>query len=680
MGRKKIKIARINDDRNRSVTYLKRKAGLMKKAHELAVLTGSEVAVIVFGQNGKLTEFCSGDMDRVLLRYTEVSLSSPTLHALSYTYPLCLFLLQHNGPVERKGPEHYANDDDDGSDEEGGDMEDGETAEGSGGGAAGAAGQKSPTAIGRDGALEKGSGTDSKSNKRKAPNGHRMKDGNSISSDHSSKRGSPPQSAPIIQVEGDSDGVAIDGSVKKGVLKAAIIQRSISKPGSQEGSSTPNRPHSGSHSAKSMSGPDMTMNSVNSSLHIANMPHRPYTAGAMTEMHPSLSPGMLSQQYQRQQASSPRFAYTTDQGNMHHNLSASSNPYLRPQVAWGGENASPQLMRANSASNIGSSDVSYGDLARGGSSQPNSPYKMQQEYSTSPGQSLNAAQNYASLQLPQQPLGNTSLLPLAHPVLRQHPQYETYANQLRMQQQHYLASRSGSQPIISAHTAPSSPNHLMGEDPSGMSNGLSAPSDPLIRRSASFGYMEGNVDRRDFQQTLSQDQYQFVSPFDTSGMAKRATSQQPSQQFSHNVKDYGATFGDGAIAMPPPPYGHLDAGNADPTRQNSSDPSISNAAFNDLMGSILSDMESTANSASSTTAGGSLESSEERSKESLKEQEDVIRSMESDGSLTTLVNSESFDALITNGTDSIDKGGPSGKKGKTEPGPSSTPVKTSRDV
>lgn len=75
MGRKKIKIARINDDRNRSVTYLKRKAGLMKKAHELAVLTGSEVAVIVFGQNGKLTEFCSGDMDRVLLRYTEVGVS-----------------------------------------------------------------------------------------------------------------------------------------------------------------------------------------------------------------------------------------------------------------------------------------------------------------------------------------------------------------------------------------------------------------------------------------------------------------------------------------------------------------------------------------------------------------------------------------------------------------------------
>ncbi|PWN39910.1 PfSAH1, partial [Ceraceosorus guamensis] len=54
MGRKKIRIQRIDDDRNRSVTYLKRKAGLMKKAHELAVLTDSEVAVIVFSHNGKL--------------------------------------------------------------------------------------------------------------------------------------------------------------------------------------------------------------------------------------------------------------------------------------------------------------------------------------------------------------------------------------------------------------------------------------------------------------------------------------------------------------------------------------------------------------------------------------------------------------------------------------------------
>nr|CDI56127.1 srf-type transcription factor [Melanopsichium pennsylvanicum 4] len=56
MGRKKIKIQPIKEDRNRSVTYLKRKAGLFKKAHELAVLTDSQVAVIVFGHNGKLAD------------------------------------------------------------------------------------------------------------------------------------------------------------------------------------------------------------------------------------------------------------------------------------------------------------------------------------------------------------------------------------------------------------------------------------------------------------------------------------------------------------------------------------------------------------------------------------------------------------------------------------------------
>ncbi|KAG0144562.1 hypothetical protein CROQUDRAFT_47204 [Cronartium quercuum f. sp. fusiforme G11] len=56
MGRRKIEIAPIVDDRNRSVTFLKRKNGLMKKAYELGVLCGAEVAVIVFAGNGKLYE------------------------------------------------------------------------------------------------------------------------------------------------------------------------------------------------------------------------------------------------------------------------------------------------------------------------------------------------------------------------------------------------------------------------------------------------------------------------------------------------------------------------------------------------------------------------------------------------------------------------------------------------
>ena len=89
MGRKKIKIQPIKGERNRSATFLKRKAGLFKKAHELAVLTDSDVAVLVFNRNGKLAEFCSGNIEEFLLRYTEYS-----------------------GTVERRGPEHFAGLDD----------------------------------------------------------------------------------------------------------------------------------------------------------------------------------------------------------------------------------------------------------------------------------------------------------------------------------------------------------------------------------------------------------------------------------------------------------------------------------------------------------------------------------------------------------------------------------------
>ncbi|KAJ5455069.1 Transcription factorMADS-box [Penicillium sp. IBT 31633x] len=69
MGRRKIEIKAIKDDRNRSVTFLKRKGGLFKKAHELAVLCSVDVAVIIFGHNKKLYEYSSCDMHDALGRY-----------------------------------------------------------------------------------------------------------------------------------------------------------------------------------------------------------------------------------------------------------------------------------------------------------------------------------------------------------------------------------------------------------------------------------------------------------------------------------------------------------------------------------------------------------------------------------------------------------------------------------
>ncbi|KAI8998352.1 Myocyte-specific enhancer factor 2D [Gaertneriomyces sp. JEL0708] len=71
MGRKKIAIKRITDERNRQVTFSKRKFGLMKKAYELSVLCGCEIGLIMFAHNGKLFQFASTDMDKILLRYTE---------------------------------------------------------------------------------------------------------------------------------------------------------------------------------------------------------------------------------------------------------------------------------------------------------------------------------------------------------------------------------------------------------------------------------------------------------------------------------------------------------------------------------------------------------------------------------------------------------------------------------
>ncbi|TRY86718.1 hypothetical protein DNTS_031469 [Danionella cerebrum] len=70
MGRKKIQISRIMDERNRQVTFTKRKFGLMKKAYELSVLCDCEIALIIFNTSNKLFQYASTDMDKILLKYT----------------------------------------------------------------------------------------------------------------------------------------------------------------------------------------------------------------------------------------------------------------------------------------------------------------------------------------------------------------------------------------------------------------------------------------------------------------------------------------------------------------------------------------------------------------------------------------------------------------------------------
>ena len=53
MGRKKIKIERITDDKIRGVTLNKRKKGLIKKAMELSLLTDAEVVLSIYDKTEK---------------------------------------------------------------------------------------------------------------------------------------------------------------------------------------------------------------------------------------------------------------------------------------------------------------------------------------------------------------------------------------------------------------------------------------------------------------------------------------------------------------------------------------------------------------------------------------------------------------------------------------------------
>ena len=71
MGRKKISIRTIPDERNRQATFMKRKFGLLKKAYELSILCGCEIGLIIFSDAGRLYQFSTSDMDSLLLRYTE---------------------------------------------------------------------------------------------------------------------------------------------------------------------------------------------------------------------------------------------------------------------------------------------------------------------------------------------------------------------------------------------------------------------------------------------------------------------------------------------------------------------------------------------------------------------------------------------------------------------------------
>uniref|UniRef100_A0ACD5X5C4 Uncharacterized protein n=1 Tax=Avena sativa TaxID=4498 RepID=A0ACD5X5C4_AVESA len=69
MGRQKIEIRRIESEEARQVCFSKRRAGLFKKASELAILCGAEVATVVFSPAGKAFSFGHPSVEAILERF-----------------------------------------------------------------------------------------------------------------------------------------------------------------------------------------------------------------------------------------------------------------------------------------------------------------------------------------------------------------------------------------------------------------------------------------------------------------------------------------------------------------------------------------------------------------------------------------------------------------------------------
>ncbi|KAH7862640.1 hypothetical protein Vadar_007516 [Vaccinium darrowii] len=69
MGRQRIEIKKIEKSSRLQVTFSKRKSGIFKKASELSVLCGADVAIIVSSPAGKVFAFGNPSVDAVVDRF-----------------------------------------------------------------------------------------------------------------------------------------------------------------------------------------------------------------------------------------------------------------------------------------------------------------------------------------------------------------------------------------------------------------------------------------------------------------------------------------------------------------------------------------------------------------------------------------------------------------------------------
>ncbi|KAK7369901.1 hypothetical protein VNO80_11949 [Phaseolus coccineus] len=71
MGRRKIEITEVKDPNTKQVTFSKRRTGLFKKANELSILCGAEVAIVVFSPGNKPYSFGHPSVDIVVDKFLQ---------------------------------------------------------------------------------------------------------------------------------------------------------------------------------------------------------------------------------------------------------------------------------------------------------------------------------------------------------------------------------------------------------------------------------------------------------------------------------------------------------------------------------------------------------------------------------------------------------------------------------
>ncbi|XP_063933547.1 serum response factor homolog A-like [Zophobas morio] len=80
-GRRKIPIEFIEDKSRRTITFSKRKAGIMKKAFELSTLTGTQVLLLVASETGHVYTFATPKLQPMITKPEGKNLIQSCLNA-----------------------------------------------------------------------------------------------------------------------------------------------------------------------------------------------------------------------------------------------------------------------------------------------------------------------------------------------------------------------------------------------------------------------------------------------------------------------------------------------------------------------------------------------------------------------------------------------------------------------